>query len=46
MKSLGSWTQIFDKELVGFVKESADELGISNQYINSGADMMLNSYQK
>ena len=30
-------TKYFDKELIGFVKESADELGISNQYINSGA---------
>lgn len=30
-------TVYFDKELVGLVKESADELGISNQYINSGA---------
>jgi N-carbamoyl-L-amino-acid hydrolase len=30
-------TVYFDKELVGFVKESADELGIKNQYINSGA---------
>lgn len=30
-------TVYFDKELVGFVKESADALGISNQYINSGA---------
>jgi N-carbamoyl-L-amino-acid hydrolase len=30
-------TVYFDKELVGFVKQSADELGISNQYINSGA---------
>ena len=30
-------TKYFDRELVGFVKESADELGISNQYINSGA---------
>ncbi len=30
-------TVYFDKELVGYVKESADELGISNQYINSGA---------
>jgi N-carbamoyl-L-amino-acid hydrolase len=30
-------TKYFDKELVGFVKESADELKISNQYINSGA---------
>ena len=30
-------TVYFDKELVGFVKESADELGISNQFINSGA---------
>lgn len=27
----------FDKELVQFVKESADEMGVSNQYINSGA---------
>ncbi|WP_428863718.1 Zn-dependent hydrolase [Clostridium sediminicola] len=30
-------TVYFDKELVEFVKESADEAGISNQYINSGA---------
>ncbi len=30
-------TVYFDKRLVGFVKESADELGVSNQYINSGA---------
>lgn len=30
-------TVYFDKELVGFIKESADELDISNQYINSGA---------
>jgi len=30
-------TKYFDKELIGFVKETADELGISNQYINSGA---------
>jgi N-carbamoyl-L-amino-acid hydrolase len=30
-------TVYFDKELVGFVKESAEELGISNQFINSGA---------
>jgi N-carbamoyl-L-amino-acid hydrolase len=30
-------TKYFDKELIGFVKASADELGISNQYINSGA---------
>lgn len=30
-------TVYFDKELVGYVKESADELGISNQFINSGA---------
>jgi len=30
-------TVYFDKELVGFVKAGADELGISNQYINSGA---------
>jgi N-carbamoyl-L-amino-acid hydrolase len=27
----------FNKELVGFVKQTADELGIPNQYINSGA---------
>jgi len=30
-------TKYFDKELIGFVKESADELDIPNQYINSGA---------
>lgn len=30
-------TVYFDKELVGFVKESAEELGIKNQMINSGA---------
>ena len=30
-------TVYFDKELVEFVKASADELGYSNQYINSGA---------
>lgn len=30
-------TVYFNKELVNFVKESADELGIKNQYINSGA---------
>jgi N-carbamoyl-L-amino-acid hydrolase len=30
-------TVYFDKELVEFVKDSADELGYSNQYINSGA---------
>jgi len=30
-------TVYFDKELVEYVKESADELGYSNQYINSGA---------
>jgi beta-ureidopropionase / N-carbamoyl-L-amino-acid hydrolase len=30
-------TVYFDKELVGFVKESADELNFKNQYINSGA---------
>jgi N-carbamoyl-L-amino-acid hydrolase len=30
-------TVYFDKELAGYVKNSADELGISNQYINSGA---------
>ena len=30
-------TVYFDKQLVSFVKQSAYELGISNQYINSGA---------
>jgi N-carbamoyl-L-amino-acid hydrolase len=30
-------TVYFDRELVGFVKESADELGIPNRHINSGA---------
>lgn len=30
-------TVYFDKELVDLVKASADEAGISNQYINSGA---------
>jgi N-carbamoyl-L-amino-acid hydrolase len=30
-------TVYFDKQLVGFVKESADGLGVSNQFINSGA---------
>ena len=30
-------TVYFDKELVGYVKESVDELGFPNQYINSGA---------
>lgn len=30
-------TVYFDKELVGFVKAGADELGVFNQYINSGA---------
>ncbi len=30
-------TVYFDKELVEIVKNSADEAGISNQYINSGA---------
>lgn len=30
-------TVYFDKELVSFVKQSADELGYSNMYINSGA---------
>ncbi|MCT4542187.1 MAG: Zn-dependent hydrolase [Vallitalea sp.] len=30
-------TVYFDKELVEFVKASADEAGISNKYINSGA---------
>ncbi len=39
-------TVYFDKELVSFVKESVDELGISNQYINSGAghDAQFASY--
>jgi len=39
-------TVYFDKELVGYVKESADELGLSNQYINSGAghDAQFASY--
>ncbi len=35
-----AWTRdtvYFDKELVGYVQESADELGYSNQKINSGA---------
>ncbi len=30
-------TVYFDKELAGYVKESADELGTKNQLINSGA---------
>ena len=30
-------TVYFDRTLVSFVKESADDLGISNRYINSGA---------
>lgn len=30
-------TVYFDKRLVGYVKKSADELNISNMYINSGA---------
>lgn len=30
-------TTYFDRELVGFVKDSADQLGLSNQHINSGA---------
>lgn len=39
-------TVYFDKELVGYVKESADELGTKNQYINSGAghDAQFASY--
>jgi N-carbamoyl-L-amino-acid hydrolase len=39
-------TVYFDKELVGFVKDSADELGLSNQFINSGAghDAQFTSY--
>ena len=39
-------TVYFDKKLVGYVKESAEELGISNQYINSGAghDAQFASY--
>lgn len=36
-KAWGRDTVYFDKQLVEYVKESADELGISNQYINSGA---------
>ena len=44
-----AWTRdtvYFDKELVGFVQESADELGLSNQTINSGAghDAQFASY--
>lgn len=30
-------TVYWDKELVGFVKEAAEELGVSHQYIHSGA---------
>lgn len=39
-------TVYFNKELVGYVKESADELGLSNQFINSGAghDAQFASY--
>jgi len=39
-------TVYFDKELVGFVRDSAKELGISNQDINSGAghDAQFASY--
>lgn len=39
-------TVYFDKELVGYVQESADELGISNMKINSGAghDAQFASY--
>jgi len=39
-------TVYFDKELVGFVRESVNELGISNQDINSGAghDAQFASY--
>ncbi len=39
-------TVYFDKELVGYVKESADELGTKNQLINSGAghDAQFASY--
>ncbi len=39
-------TVYFDKELVGLVKDSADELGFPNQYINSGAghDAQFASY--
>lgn len=39
-------TVYFDKELVGFVKESAEELGLAHQYINSGAghDAQFASY--
>lgn len=35
-----AWTRdtvYFDKELIGYVQEAADELGCSNQKINSGA---------
>lgn len=39
-------TVYFDKELVGYVQDSADELGIKNQTINSGAghDAQFASY--
>lgn len=39
-------TVYFDKELVGYVKESAEELGIKHQFINSGAghDAQFASY--
>jgi len=39
-------TVYFDKELVGFVRDSVNELGISNQDINSGAghDAQFTSY--
>lgn len=36
-RAWGRDTVYFDKRLVGFVKEAADALGVSNQFINSGA---------
>lgn len=36
-KAWGRETVYFNEKLVGFVKDSADELDVSNQYINSGA---------
>lgn len=44
-----AWTRdtvYFDKELVGFVKESAEEMGVKHQFINSGAghDAQFASY--
>lgn len=40
METEAAWTRdtvYFDKELIGYVQEAADELGCSNQKINSGA---------